>query len=648
MSSPTELGVNRVAQRIHGRLRSYLEAQYHIRDTDLIEERRALLDEAGGIWQHPFLEVTPSYAPVSGYAGLRLPFVVGDLLQTLSKWGTDDDPLPPPARRAVGVYPPYKHQADALEGFFVEGHDGRDLIVATGTGSGKTETFLYSILGALALEGDERPTSYAMPGVRALLLYPMNALVSDQTARLRRMVGAPRLAELFTSRWGRQPRFGMYTSRTPYPGRREGSKDRRHLDKLIGYYEELERSTDAEDVALREDLRSRGRFPAKDIISFYASHLVEKTIQKTGKNAGKERHLYNWGKRFLTSPSDRELLTRHEIHAHAPDLLITNYSMLEYMLLRPIERSIFGQTRSWLASDSKNQLLLILDEAHMYRGVGGAEVGLLIRRLMSRLAIPRERLRCIMTSASLGSGEVAERSGIAFAHGLTGRRQGRDFLAVRGTPEKRSGARPGRPEEAAALGGVSANVLAVAHVVPAEASAMVATAANALGWTPAPPPLTASNVLTVRQYVERQLTGFGPLELLIERCAGNATAFAELSKELFPDVAQAEAERATDGLLALGTFARRNEKGREEQPLLPTRVHLLFRGLPPLYVCVDPNCTSRRKGTAERSLVGRLFTEPRTQCSCGARVYELLTHRDCGAAYLRVLSPKARHARARS
>ncbi len=68
----------------------------------------------------------------------------------------------------------------------------------------------------------------------------------------------------------------------------------------------------------------------------------------------------------------------------APDLLITNYSMLEYMLLRPIERPIFAQTREWLAADTRNQFLLVLDEAHMYRGVGGAEVGLLIRRLLSR------------------------------------------------------------------------------------------------------------------------------------------------------------------------------------------------------------------------------------------------------------------------
>src|SRR5260370_28986646 len=113
------------------------------------------------------------------------------------------------------------------------------------------------------------------------------------------------------------------------------------------------------------------------------------------------------------------------------------------MVLRPIERSIFRKTKEWLARDSANQLLLILDEAHMYRGVAGAEVGLLIRRLQSRLGISRDRMRCIMTSASLGTGEAAERAGKLFAQGLTGKRKDRGFAVVRGTKEERSGARPG-------------------------------------------------------------------------------------------------------------------------------------------------------------------------------------------------------------
>lgn len=628
MSNQVELGVNEVATRIQLRLRRYLEAQYHIRNSALIEERGLLLEEPGGISQRPFIEITPSYAVARSFSALKAPKPVTELLQELVTW-----------KPGIGVYPPYQHQADALEQFFAKGASSDDLVVATGTGSGKTETFLYAILGALALEGTLRRASFARHGVRALLLYPMNALVSDQTARLRRLLGDERLAGLMEKRWGRRARFGMYTSRTPYPGVRKGAKDRLYLDTLLGYYEQLETSSKPEEQILVAELKNRGRWPAKDVVSFYARDLEEKTVVKSGKRAGKERTLHHWDERFLTQPGDRELLTRHEMQQQAPDLLITNYSMLEYMMLRPIERSLFAQTRDWLEADKANQFLLVLDEAHMYRGVGGAEVGLLIRRLLSRLGIGRDRLRCILTSASLGTGTEAEAAGRAFARDLTGENTERTFAIVRGTREPRSGARPGTRDEARALAVVSPNVLAAAALAPSEANTTLVEAAKRLGWTP-PPAISGTESLPARQHVCRSLTGFGPLELLIEQASGNATDFAELARALFPDSEGTEAERATDGLLALGTFARRTEPAREEQPLLPTRVHLLFRGLPPLYACINSDCTSRRTALGEM-LLGRLYTEPRTQCECGGRVFELLTHRDCGAAYLRAFAPNS-------
>src|SRR3546814_3308730 len=105
---------------------------------------------------------------------------------------------------------------------------------------------------------------------------------------------------------------------------------------------------------------------------------------------------------------------------HAPDLLVTNYSMLEYMMLRPLEAPIFQQTADWLAEDEGNQLTIVLDEAHMYRGSGGAEVAYLLRRLQSRLGVPRNRIRFILTSASLGSSDEARVDIKKFAAKLTG------------------------------------------------------------------------------------------------------------------------------------------------------------------------------------------------------------------------------------
>ena len=395
-----DLGIKEAADRIQIRLRRYIEAQYNIRDEGLLKERQILLEEPGCIAQNPYLEVTPSYAMAEGgFEALEgVPDVVTKLLSELSNWSP-----------GVGVFPPYAHQAQALEGYFQE--PGADLVVATGTGSGKTETFLYNILGKLASEAATSPESFKLRGVRALLLYPMNALVSDQTSRLRRFLGDERLAAMFLERWKRIPQFGMYTSRTPYPGRRNGTKDKRHLGSVLDYYLKLQGSADKKQQDLVRNLKDRGRWPAKDLEGFYAEHLQAPDVYGgQGPRAGRQFTRRNWDQRLLTQPGDRELLTRHEMQLSAPDLLITNYSMLEYMLLRPIERSIFEQTAAWLKANDKNQLLLVLDEAHMYRGVAGAEVGFLIRRLMSRLKFHGDAIRkgelIGLDRTSLGQGDA--------------------------------------------------------------------------------------------------------------------------------------------------------------------------------------------------------------------------------------------------
>src|SRR6476646_4073537 len=125
MNAQVELGVSEVTQRIHLRLRRYLEAQYHIRDIDLIEERLSLLEEPGGISQRPFIEVTPSYALADGFASLSVPPPVKQFLAELASWTP-----------GIGVFPPYRHQADALEQMFAKEAASDDLVVATGTGSG--------------------------------------------------------------------------------------------------------------------------------------------------------------------------------------------------------------------------------------------------------------------------------------------------------------------------------------------------------------------------------------------------------------------------------------------------------------------------------------------------------------------------------
>ena len=111
------------------------------------------------------------------------------------------------------------------------------------------------------------------------------------------------------------------------------------------------------DAELKTRLRRLGRYPAKDLRAFYAKHEEQQATIKSGKRAGKEYTKHHWERRLHTAPDDRELLTRHEmVHGagtlpgHSPDVLVTNYSMLEYMLMRPFERPIFDETRRWLAA----------------------------------------------------------------------------------------------------------------------------------------------------------------------------------------------------------------------------------------------------------------------------------------------------------
>jgi hypothetical protein len=391
----------------------------------------------------------------------------------------------------------------------------------------------------------------------------------------------------------------------------------------LKYYSELLESASSgngDTAALIDELKLKGRWPAKDLVAFY----------------GTEHH--RWDNRLRAQKGDRELLTRHEIQAAAPDILVTNYSMLEYMLVRPIERGIFAQTAEWLQSSPENELILVLDEAHMYRGVGGAEVALLIRRLQARLGIPRKRLRCILTSASLGTTDAAQNSARAFAVALTGNRGDEEpFRFVRGDFESRPPAKPAGTMEgkAYALFNLSSFFARADDYVGAVKA--IAQVAEQLGWPapPAPEPdlLYDSTQDPLRLYLHQRLFGLGVMEELIALTSRDPIAFDDLAARLFPENSPAEAEAAAMALLAIGSYAHDGHRS-----LLPTRVHLMFRGVPGLYACVNPLCEVRRYMPGEKQLVGRLYTEPNTHCSCSmsARIYELYTHRDCGAAFLRV------------
>ncbi len=102
----------------------------------------------------------------------------------------------------------------------------------------------------------------------------------------------------------------------------------------------------------------------------------------------------------------QEMLCRWDMQAAPPDILVTNYSMLEYMLVRPIESKIFDLTHQWLESIADARFTLVLDEAHTYTGAKGTEVAYLVRRLKERLGLSSgsEKFRAIATTASVRTG----------------------------------------------------------------------------------------------------------------------------------------------------------------------------------------------------------------------------------------------------
>lgn len=212
-------------------------------------------------------------------------------------------------------FPPYRHQVEAFKKLTTrDGHHPQNTLITTGTGSGKTECFLYPILDYCYRHIGEK-------GLKVIILYPMNALATDQ---------AKRLAE-----------------------------------------------------AIYEDERLRGKVTAGLFI---------------GKGTDKTEFRQVMDK-------DGIIENRDTIVSNPPDILLTNFKMLDYGLMRSENAGL------WKYNAENPGLLqfLILDELHTYDGAQGTDVANLIRRLKLRLGMDRGMLCGIGTSATIGSGEDSKR-----------------------------------------------------------------------------------------------------------------------------------------------------------------------------------------------------------------------------------------------
>jgi ATP-dependent helicase YprA (DUF1998 family) len=597
--------IKQTIENLHASLKDYIEATYHISSPSLIAQRQTLLDRDGVIHRSPYLESTPKYQSGQTFSAMQgLPEAA---LEVFNKLSETDGELP----RLI-YDPPYRHQGESLKGSLI---DGKNLVIMTGTGSGKTESFLLPILGKFAAEAKSNPISFnEEPAMRALIMYPMNALVNDQLGRLRALFGDPRLVEIFKGWCGRPPRFARYTSRTPYAGVRTSKKDSQRLQAFDDFYVDVLRSTESDDPdkraqasSLLKALRDKGKWPAKpDLATWFGQKGTAWQDRRTGDFV-----------RAVTLPDDSELLTRYEVQIAPPDLLVTNYSMLEYMLMRPIERPIFDKTKAWLESNPSESFLIVLDEAHLYRGAAGAEVGLLLRRLRDRLGIGEDRLRVICATASFSDHEYAPEFGAQ----LTGV-PAKTFVPIRGELDLKHNDADGSLDDANVLSAIDLAAFYEAQSDDAKLNAVE--------------PLLRYRKVPVSGSTEHclfeALKDFNPMGKLINATMKEAMPISELGNFLFGEGVQVEiADKALTALLALGSVAR---SAPGLPGLLPCRVHNFFRGLPGLWVCMDPHCTEI-DDEVRSSICGKMYSQPMDQCGCGSRVLELYTCRNCGTAYAR-------------
>ena len=587
----------RLFENIRDMYLRYLNSPFDLRYEDLARERQNLLDQDGRIYRHPLIEPVPAYR-TSGES-------FGQAAQALlnGNWQTSEV-ADVAAFVDQGLFPSamtlHQHQRDVFEQVVV---NRQDAVVTTGTGSGKTECFLLPVVASIVKESavwsppNQRPSQwdwwnhFTMQGsrrrwtnqigqrahetrpaaIRALLLYPLNALVEDQLARLREALDSQGARSwLRANRQGNMVYFGRYTGRTPIPGDRNSSNIAR----------------------LREELR----------------HLDQDARAVAGSVA----------ERFFQSMDGAEMWSRWDMQDAPPDILITNYSMLNIMLMRSIETSILDQTRYWLEQSREHVFHLVVDELHTYRGTPGTEVAYLLRALLDRLGLDpnSDQLRIITSSASLESGTT----GLQYLEQFFGRNRNR--FQVIGGP---SYIDPPNPGAAAALsthaGAFAQFAQDVNTGVPASLAGATASLGTAVGVPSAPDGTAAEETLSA---VVEDVQAADALRLA---CTLNQQIVPQtpsaLGSALFPGAQQSNL--AADGLLTALSHARSNAGHAP----LPLRVHLMFRNLQGLWVCTDSGCVRAPQRIASCP-TGILHYVPTLTCQCGARVLELLYCEACG------------------
>jgi hypothetical protein len=497
------LGPNALTQQLLDSYLRYLFSAHPIgvHNPLLENDLRTELKATYQLVQGPILELDPSSKRGTTVANL---ITQGLLCPALGELVVADAKL---SERAL-----YSHQVGAIKASAA----GKSVVIASGTGTGKTEAWLYPVISEML--------ATPRAGLRAVVLYPMNALADDQ----RRV----RMRSLLT---GTSVTYGEYTGNTP-----EDESD-------------------------------------------------------------------PYGRLDQAAPAN-ELQTRKKLRANPPNILITNPTMLEYLLLRPEDNA--------LLRDAHLQFL-ILDEAHTYRGAYGIELGHLMRRLRARLRV--SSLRAFILSATIDRDHATL---ARFARNLTGEDVAPESMFFGeyepthpvSIPANRS------PE---AYAGLTAECVASILRNPTAVSELPTI--DAFGQDQALRALDAPNG---GRALWELLHNDGYVAALREKLQSGPQSIGDLAEVIGPHEVDA------DGIIARLVDAAASAREHAGGPaLLPARYHVFLRGLDGIRVCFNPEHAGFGSGAYQ---VGKYFLTSRGTCDeCGYPLWELLVCGDCAAWYVR-------------
>lgn len=533
----------------------YLDTGIPLREKCYMDERRKLYEEDGVIMQSPIIEVVNKYEGVETISECCKENNISEDVCNFLNLGL----LESNTAEEIKIY---KHQKKAFLSVF---KDKKNMVVTTGTGSGKTECFMLPVIANLV----EESKTWGMPderthAIRTLIMYPLNALAEDQMVRLRKSLEDEEVKKwLDKNRKGNRFTFGRYTGRTPDKSKKAIiEKNKSDWSKL-----KAEKETNPK---IYEELKY--------------------SIPCTDENSA-------------------EQIIREDMQKNPPDILITNYSMLNIMLMRKREEDIFEKTKQWLKEDKSHVFTLVIDELHTYRGTAGTEVSYILKVLLNRIGLSPDspQVRFLASSASIDENQKSK-----------------EFLSD--------------------FFGVSSSTF---EIIPDEPRTVIDKQTLPML------PLGIFDEICNKEIDEKReseileilhnngfesffgfsqrfkLTEWLTYSLQDDENKTSARTIDYIASRIFGE--NTKKRKYIECLISLINLTK-DEKGNYVQPI---RAHYFARNVDNIWICPVSNCSAvEEQFRSPTRKFGKLYSKPVNRCNCGAKVYEAVVCRQCGEIFL--------------